>query len=147
MKAQVLQRKLCKVPSTKTLYPKNQSFSSAFIFFPFGKPCVCRESWWTCSPIVSYRRLSHSFSAFTLFFVCLFQEQEDVYHHCQWLYLAQPSWKYPYAVSSLDRFISISLNVYLNVSDPIPALKCYYDATAISHLTTKTGTLSSPQLL
>lgn len=140
-------RKLCKIPSTKTLYLEKQSLSSAFIFFPFGKPRVCCESWWTCSPmyhIVSYRQLSHSSSAF---FVCIFHEQEGVCHHCQWLYLAQPLWKYPCAVSSLDRFFSVSLNVYLNVSDPVPALKCCYDATAISHPTTETGTLSSPQVL
>lgn len=76
-----------------------------------------------------------------------FQEQEHVHSCCQWLCLAQPSLKYPYAVSSLDRFFSISLNVHINVPYPFPTLKSYCDTAAVSHLTTQTRALSYPQLL
>lgn len=90
-------------------------------------------------PVLSFR-----------FFVCFFPEQEGVSHHCQGLHLAQLAlWKCPYAVSSLARFFSISLNLHLSVgrSDPIPALQSCSDAPAISHLTAEAGVLSFPQLL
>lgn len=69
------------------------------------------------------------------FFVCLFQEQEGVSRPCQGLHLAQLAlWKYPCAVSSLGGFFSISLNLHVSLSrsDPIPALKSYCDAPAIT---------------
>lgn len=138
-------RKLCEIPGTKILYPGKQLLSSALIFFPFGNPGVCCESWQSCSktdnfhipPVLSFE-----------VFVGLFQEQEGVSHHCQGLHLAQLAlWKYPCAVSSLARFFSISLNLNVARSDPIPAIKSCCDAPAISHLTAEAGMLSFPQLL
>lgn len=72
-------------------------------------------------------------------FLFEFQEQEHVHSCCQWLCLAQPSLKYPYAVSSLDRFFSISLNVHINVPYPFPTLKSYCDTAAVSTLLLKQG--------
>lgn len=54
-------RKLGEIPGTKTVSRK-----TALIFFPFGNPGVCCESWQPCSPrshSVSYRQLWHAPSA------------------------------------------------------------------------------------
>lgn len=42
-------RKLCEIPSAKTLYPEKWSLSFAFALFPFGKAHVCCGSWRTHS--------------------------------------------------------------------------------------------------
>lgn len=139
--------KLSEIPSTKTLCPGKQPLSSAWSFCPFGEPGVCCECWQPCSPVPYCFHIPPVLSFG--FFVCLFQEQEGVSHHCQRLHLAQFAfWKYPYAVSSLAGFFSISLNLHLSGgrSELIPALESCCDAPAISHLTAEAGILSLPLL-
>lgn len=139
-------RKLCEGLSTKTLGPRKRPFSFLYLLSLWKAVCLL---WELGDPICHVLHCStqaalaliHSFH-FTFLFG--FLEQEHIHSHHQWLYLAQPSLKCPYAVSSLDRFFSVSLKMYLNVFHPSPALKCYCDATAVSHLTTETRVLYFP---
>lgn len=143
-----MERKLRKGPTIKTV-----SWKTVSSF------CICDLSLWKAecalgaADLLSYvlpRSKWAVFMALLCFhflFLFEFQEQEHVHSYCQRLCLAQPSLKYPYAISSLDRFFSISLNVHINVPYSFPTLKSYRDTTAVSCLTTQTRALPYPQLL
>lgn len=128
----------CEIPGTKTLYPGRQPLSSAFIIFHFGNAGVCCESWQLCFPkshMASYRQLSHCPTAF----ICVFCLPFPRAGRCEPSLSGAASGTACLMEVSLSCFLIskvfqhlINLHVSLSRSDPIPALKSYCDAPAIT---------------